>query len=129
MGTAVVASQVPAVEPSSSGQLDWHIVVESLTDGQVAAWIAQWPDCRVVAGSRDEAVEAVRSALNQRMGRIEVLPVMIDVVVPEHPMMKFVGIFKDDPTFIAWADEFWAEKQRSHDDDEILSLEDFLKEG
>jgi hypothetical protein len=107
MGTAVVASQVPAVEPSSSGQLDWHIVVESLTDGQVAAWIAQWPDCRVVAGSRDEAVEAVRSALNQRMGTIEVLPVMIDVVVPE----------------------FWAEKQRSHDDDEILSLEDFLKEG
>jgi hypothetical protein len=129
MSTAVVASQVPTVELSSSGQLDWHIVVESLTDGQVAAWIAQWPDCRVVAGSRDEAVEAVRSALNQRMGRIEVLPVMIDVVVPEHPMMKFVGIFKDDPTFIAWADEFWAEKQRSHDDDEILSLEDFLKEG
>jgi hypothetical protein len=129
MSTAVVASQVPAVEPPSSGQLDWHIVVESLTDGQVAAWIAQWPDCRVVAGSRDEAVEAVRSALNQRMGRIEVLPVMIDVGVPEHAMMKFVGIFKDDPTFITWADEFWAEKQRSHDDDEILSLEEFLKEG
>jgi hypothetical protein len=129
MSTVAVASQVPAVEPSSSGQLDWHIVVESLTDGQVAAWIAQWPDCRVVSGSRDEAIEAVRSALNQRLGTIEVLPVMIDVVVPEHPIMKFVGIFKDDPTFIAWADEFWAEKQRSHDDEEILSLEEFLKEG
>jgi hypothetical protein len=34
-------------------------------DAQVAAWIAQWPDCRVVAESRDGAIEAVRSALNQ----------------------------------------------------------------
>jgi hypothetical protein len=129
MSTAVVASQVPQVEPSSSGKLDWHIVLESLIDGQVAASIAELPDCKVIEGSRDEAIAAVRSALDERLGAIEVVPIEIDVTTPEHPIMKFVGIFKDDPSFIAWSDEFWAEKQRSHDDDEILSLEEFLQEG
>jgi hypothetical protein len=49
MSTAVVASQVSQVELSSSGKLDWHIVLESLTDGQVAASIAELPDCNVIA--------------------------------------------------------------------------------
>jgi hypothetical protein len=70
MSTAVVASQVPQVEPSSSGKLDWHIVLESLTDSQVAASIAELPDCKVIAVSRDEAIAAVRSALDERLGAI-----------------------------------------------------------
>jgi hypothetical protein len=94
MSTAVVASQVPQVEASSSGKLDWHIVLESLTDGQVAASIAELPDCKVVAGSRNEAIAAVRLALNERLGAIEVVPIELNVTIPEHPIMKFVGILR-----------------------------------
>jgi hypothetical protein len=127
MSTAAIASQVPHLEPSSSEKLDWHIVLESLVDGQVAASIAELPDCKVIAGSKDEAIAAVRSALDERLGAIEVVPIEIDMRHPEHPIMKFVGMFEDDPSFIAWSDEFWAEKQRSHDDDEILSVEECLQ--
>jgi hypothetical protein len=55
------------------------------------------------------------------------IPAPIAVKPAEHPAMKFVGALKDDPDFVAWSDEFWAEKQRSHDDDEILSVEECLR--
>jgi hypothetical protein len=127
-------NSTPAVTPPatpSSGNLDWHIVLQTLADGQIVAWIAEWPDCRVTAGGREEALVAVRAALDEKLKAAEVisLPINILLAAPsEHPVMKFVGILKDDPNFIAWSDAFWAEKQRSHDDEAVLSLEEFLQE-
>jgi hypothetical protein len=138
-----MVSTVEAVESpnvtASTAQLDWHIVLETLADGQVAAWIAEWPDCRVMAAGREDAIVAVRQSLAAKLEAVEVvsfpMPFVRETIElvseksSEHPVMKFVGILKDDPNFCAWADEFWAEKQRSHDDEEILSLEAFLQES
>jgi hypothetical protein len=136
MNTAMVASmalspQSPAVKPDA-GQLDWHIVLETSADGQVVAWVAEWPDCRVTAAEREGAIEAVRQALAEKLKVAEVLSLAISTTpadLAEHPVMKFVGALKDDPKFIAWSDAFWAEKQRSHDGEEVLSLEEFLQES
>jgi hypothetical protein len=128
MSTAVVASQVPQVEPSSSGQLDWHIVLESLTDGQVAASIAELPDCKVIAGARDEAIAKLALLMDIRAKAIEVIPYPLkSQSVGANPWEPFYGALKDDQDFIQWANDFWAEKQRSHDDDEILSVEECLQ--
>jgi predicted RNase H-like HicB family nuclease len=123
----------------SSAQLDWHIVLETLADGQVAAWIAEWPDCRVTAAGREDAIASVKQSLAAKLEAVEVVSLPIPLArqsielapgaLAEHPAMKFVGVLKDDPNFAAWADGFWAEKQRSHDDEEILSLEEFLQES
>lgn len=124
---AAVESPKVTVPPA---QLDWHIVLETLADGQVAAWIAEWPDCRVTAAGREAAIDAVKQLLDGKLKVAEVLSFPIEVAPaapPPHPVMKFVGALKDDPDFCAWADEFWAEKQRSHDDEEILSVEECLK--
>jgi predicted RNase H-like HicB family nuclease len=121
----VAAVESPNVMPSPA-QLDWHIVLETLADGQVAAWIAEWPDCRVTAAGREDAIDAVKQALDEKSEMASVLAQSIELIPLEHPVMKFVGALKDDPIFCAWADEFWAEKQRSHDDDEILTVEECL---
>lgn len=128
----------PNIKPSTS-QLDWHIVLETLADGQVAAWIAEWPDCRVTAAGREEAIGAVKQSLAAKLETVEVVSVSMPFATQaielapgervEHPALKFVGILKDDPNFAAWADAFWAEKQRNHDDEEVLSLEEFLQES
>jgi hypothetical protein len=134
----VAAVESPNVM-ASPAQLDWHIVLETLADGQVAAWIAEWPDCRVTAAGREDAIGAVKQSLAVKLEAVEVVSLPMPFarqsieLAPgasaEHPAMKFVGILKDDPNFAAWADGFWAEKQRSHDDEEILSLEEFLQES
>jgi hypothetical protein len=113
---------------STSSQLDWHIVLETLTDGQVAAWIAEWPDCRVTAAGREDAIEQLQALLDERAPSVEVIPFPMPVSPPqeENPWKPFYGALKNDPDFCAWAEEFWAEKQRSHDDEEILSVEECL---
>jgi predicted RNase H-like HicB family nuclease len=121
----VAAVESPKVM-ASPAQLDWHIVLETLADGQVAAWIAEWPDCRVTAAGREEAIDAVKQALDEKSETAAVLAQSIELIPLEHPAMKLVGMLKDDPSFCAWAEEFWAEKQRSHDDEEILTLEECL---
>jgi hypothetical protein len=111
----VAAVESPKVTPSPA-QLDWHIMLETLADGQVAAWIAEWPDCRVTAAGRDDAIGAVKQSLADKLEAVEVVsfPIpftrqkieLVSGESPEHPVMKFVGALKDDPNFCAWADEF-----------------------
>jgi predicted RNase H-like HicB family nuclease len=114
----------------STSVLSWHILLESQADGQVVAWVAEWPDCRVVAESREMAIESLKVMLDEKGKTIEIEPLLIQSVAaaaPEHPMMKFVGVFQDDPDFMAWHDRLWAEKQRSKDNDEILSVEECMQ--
>jgi hypothetical protein len=126
----VAAVESPNVM-ASPAQLDWHIVLETLADGQVAAWIAEWPDCRVTAAGREDAIGQLQVRLDERAKSFEVIAFPMSVSPPqeENPWKPFYGALKDDPSFCAWAEAFWAEKQRSHDDDEILSLEEFLQES
>lgn len=49
------------------------------------------------------------------------------VYLADNPWKPLYGLLETDPDFAAWSDEFWAEKQRSHDDDEILSVEECLR--
>jgi hypothetical protein len=128
MSPAIVSPPMPAVAPISAA-IDWHMAVVNLENGQVAAWITEWPDCRVEAESREAAIEALQVLLADRLKTIEVIPFPAPIAIQsaEHPAMKFVGVLKDDPDFVAWSDEFWAEKQRSHEDDEILSVEECLR--
>ena len=65
--------------------------------------------------------------LETRMRAIEVIDFPGLAGKPmEHPVMKFAGIFKDNPDFIAWHDRFWAEKQQLDTDDEQLSVEELM---
>jgi hypothetical protein len=98
--------------------LSWHILLESQTDGQIAAWIAEWPDCRVVAASKEAAIEALEPLLNQRMANLEVMEFSFPTTVNEssepHPLDNFPFIDKNDPEFI----EFMAELRASRELDD-----------
>jgi len=110
-------------------------MLETLADGQIAAWVAEVPDRRVIVESKEAAIEALEIAYAARLRSIEVIPWQFEANAPAteesitvaQPIMAFAGIFKDDPEFKDWADRFWAEKQRSHDDEEILTLEECLQ--
>jgi hypothetical protein len=129
MSPVITLPQTPTVGVPS-GALDWHVVLASLADGQVAAWIAEWPDCRVVASTRTKAIEAIQALLVEQAKTIEVISIPMgfnEAVKADNPWQSLYGLFEADANFSAWADEFWAAKQRSHDGDEMLSIEECLR--
>jgi hypothetical protein len=106
--------------------LTWHVLVEPLEQGQVAAWVAEFPECRVQSESQEAALAALEVLLNQRMATIKVMLVQLSSGNSENPWLKVCGILKDDASFATWSDRFWAEKQQGIDDDEVLSVEKSL---
>jgi hypothetical protein len=108
---------------STSTLFTWHILVETLEQAQVAAWVAEFPECKVVADSQDAAIAALENLLKHRMATIKVLPLQLS---SENPWLKLSGRLKDDASFVEWSDRFWAEKQNC-DNDEELSIEESLR--
>jgi hypothetical protein len=114
LGAVAVASVIPA---------PMQIWLEVLGEGQIAAWAIGLPDCKVVAGSQEEAIAALRETLLTRMSNIKILS--LPVGEAENPWLPFYGVLKDDLLFNDWADRFWDGKQMIEDDDE-LSVEELL---
>jgi predicted RNase H-like HicB family nuclease len=106
--------------------LTWHVLVEPLEQGQIVAWVAEFPECRVQAESQEAALAALEVLLNQRMATIKVMPLQLFSENSENPWFKVCGILKDDASFAEWSDRFWTEKQQGIDDDEVLSVEESL---
>jgi hypothetical protein len=113
-------------QPTSASTLTWHILVETLDQGQITAWVAELPECRVIAESQEAAIAALEVLLNQRMAKIKVISLQLSSENSEDPWFKLSGLLKDDASFIEWSDRFWAEKQQKIED-EVLSVEESLR--
>jgi hypothetical protein len=111
----------------SKPNLTWHVFVESLENKQVEAWVAEFPECRVVEDSQEGAIAVLEDLLNQRMAKIKVLPLQLSVGNSENSWIKIWGSLKDNVSFWEWSDRFWTEKQQSREDDEVLSVEECMR--
>jgi hypothetical protein len=45
----------------------------------------------------------------------------------ENPWFQLCGILKEDASFVAWSDRFWAEKQQNVEGNKVLSVEKSLR--
>jgi hypothetical protein len=114
-------------QPTPTAMLTWHILVDILEPGQVAAWVAEFPECRVVADSQQQAIAALQVLFSQRMATIQVMPLQLSSENSENPWFKLGGILQGDVSFGEWSDRFWAEKQQNLENDEVLSVEESLR--
>ena len=75
-----------------------NLILETRDDRKISARSTDFPDCVVVAETREEAIALMKQQLNERMQAIEV----VAISVPrreERQLSDFFGIFKDDPYF------------------------------
>jgi predicted RNase H-like HicB family nuclease len=81
----------------------YRILLENTAEGKALATVLELPECRVMADTVDSALIEVQQQLNKRLAKTEVVSVEIpnNSIQAEHPMLKFAGIFKDDPDFAA----------------------------
>jgi hypothetical protein len=115
---------VSLLQPATT--LTWHVLIDALDHGQVAAWVAEFPECRIVADSQEVAIAELETLLHQRMTTIKVMPLQLSSKNSKNPWVKLSGALKDNESFVEWSDRFWAEKQQNTDE-EILSVEECLE--
>ena len=97
---------------------NWNILLERTDDGFTTATVLEVPNCQTTDETKEGAVEKIQQLLQQRLAKAEIvkIPAPIQPVVTEHPLMKFAGIFKDDPEFMEIMKEIRAEREL---DDEV----------
>jgi hypothetical protein len=103
--------------------LSCHLWVETQADGEVSAWVGEWPECRVTANSREQAIAALENRLQEQMEMrtIEVLPLQLPPAgsepKPTEPsaVANLPKISKDDPAFIEFMAQLRAERELDED--------------
>ena len=96
---------------------NWNILLESTADGFTVATVLEVPDCQTTDETKEGAVEKVQQLLQKRLAKAEIIqiPVPIQPVTSENPLMKFAGIFQDDPYFMEIIKEMRAEREQDSD--------------
>ncbi|MCY7274564.1 MAG: hypothetical protein LH702_12725 [Phormidesmis sp. CAN_BIN44] len=115
--------------PQPSG-LRVTLRLETQTSGTIVASVIEFPDCRVEAATREDAIAKVQAAFLERFAHIETIP--WDVPLPskqseslngsehreEGPWVKFAGMFQDDPDFATITADIRA-KRKAEDDTDV----------
>lgn len=80
-------------------KLDYSVIIEEIKAGLYSATVWGLPDCKATGATREEALTNVRQVLTARLEKAEIVSLEMEIPKPEHPWMKFAGMFKDDPDF------------------------------
>lgn len=112
----VINLNVP--QSDSLTNLKVKLLVERLTSGNFAASVFEFPDCRVEAETREEALKQIKTAFLERLKHIEAISWDVPLRVNEPTWMQFAGVFKDDSDFKEIMDAIRAERT-SNDDSEV----------
>lgn len=116
--------ELPQSYPFSN--LKVTILLETLTSGQVAASVLEFPNCRVQAETREAAMAQIQATFLERLKNIEAIswnvPIQANAIgvaaLSEPTWIKFAGIFKDDSDFAEIMESIRAERT-SDDDSEV----------
>ncbi len=76
----------------------YEVAVENNGEGYTATVMA-WPSCVATGRTRTEALVQLQDDVRRRLEAVEFVSLEVDGPQPEHPMLRFAGVFKDDPLF------------------------------
>ena len=75
------------------------VLIEQETEGKYQAMVLGWAECKAEGNSREEVITNISRVVGDRLEKAELISLAIQPPKPEHPWMKFAGMFKDDPQF------------------------------
>lgn len=114
----VINLNLPPSQPATN--LKVTVLVETLTNGQFAASIFEFPNFRVEAKTREEAIAQLQATFLERVSHIEAISWNVPLDAASPTWMQFAGVFQDDPDFQEIMDKIRAERT-SDDDTEVDS--------
>ncbi len=80
---------------------DWNILLETADDGSTIATVLEVPNLQASEATKQGAVAKAKQLLQERLAKAEIVKVSLTdkSSKSENPLMKFAGIFQDDPDF------------------------------
>lgn len=96
----MVTNSPPLISPIN--KVNYQVGIKRLKNGKYQTFVLNYPNLKASANSKDEALQKLSSRLQDFLKDTEIVNLEIEISQPEHPWMKFSGMFKDDPQF----DEF-----------------------
>lgn len=92
---------------------NWNILLESQDDGCTIATVLEVPNLQTKDTTRQGAIEKVRQLLQERLAKAEIIQISLPKKTSndENYVMKFAGIFENDPDFQEIMLEMQAERE------------------
>ncbi|MDF5718112.1 MAG: type II toxin-antitoxin system HicB family antitoxin, partial [Rhizonema sp. NSF051] len=79
-------------------KLNYSVVIEKKEDGyQATVW--GMPEYQVFAKTREEVLFNIHQLVNAHLQKLEIVSQEIELSKSEHPLMKFAGMYQNNPLF------------------------------
>ncbi len=75
------------------------VLIEQKTEGKYQAMVLGWAECQTEGNSREEVITNISTVVDDRLEKAELISLAIQPPKPEHPWMKFAGMYKNDTQF------------------------------
>jgi hypothetical protein len=94
---------------------NWNVLLESRDDGLTVATVLEVPNLQTTDKTRQGAIAKVRQLLQERLAKAEIVQISLPRKSREHEiaLLKFAGIFENDPDFQEIMSEIRAERDNN----------------
>lgn len=94
---------------------NWNILLESQDDGFTLATVLEVPSLQTTDKTRQGAIAKVQQLLQKRLAKAEIIQIPSPKKLSNHEnsVMKFAGIFENDPDFQEIMSEIRAERKNN----------------
>lgn len=104
-----------SISVSTQQKLMLNVLLEQNEKGQAVATVLTIPNCQAEGVTRQQALDRVQQILADRLSHAEIVPIEVKSDASKNPLMKFAGMFEEDPFFAEIAKEMRMERQEVED--------------
>ncbi|MCP4654179.1 MAG: type II toxin-antitoxin system HicB family antitoxin [bacterium] len=79
--------------------MNYSAIVENRASEGFTATVLGWPGFTAAGRTREEALRRLQQSFRDRLSKVEVVPLEVEIPEDTHPWMKFAGMFENDPLF------------------------------
>jgi hypothetical protein len=94
---------------------NWNILLESRDDGFTIATVLEVPNLQTTDKTKQGAIQKVRQLLQERLAKAEIIQISLPKKSSDYKssLMKFAGIFENDPDFQEIMSEIRTERENN----------------
>ncbi|VXD24329.1 hypothetical protein [Planktothrix paucivesiculata] len=105
----MTANLIQASSPSIA-KLTYPVLIQQQDQEYIVTVLGL--DCKAKGASREAALEQLLEQVNAILKQGEIVQLEIPLPKPEHPWMKFAGMYKDNPLFDEVQDYIKADREQ-----------------
>lgn len=100
-----------AAAPSPMPQIPYAVLIEQGEGDRWSAQVLGWPNFHAEGSSREGAIASLKEVLQALLSRAELIYLDPPKPMAENSLMKYAGMFEDDPQFDEVLSEIQAYRQ------------------